>query len=102
MQDIRNRGLYFLDSRTTSKTVAYNVARELGVPCAKRDVFIDVENSREFIRGSLWDLAERAGKRGFAVGIGHSRPLTLEVLKEEIPKIAARGYQFVHLSDVVR
>jgi polysaccharide deacetylase 2 family uncharacterized protein YibQ len=102
LDEMKRRGLYFIDSRTTAKTVAYDVARELGVPVARRDVFIDVENSKESIRRSLWELADKASRNGFSVGIGHARPLTLEVLKEEIPKIAARGYYFVHLSDVVR
>lgn len=102
LDEIRKKGIYFIDSRTTAKTVAYDVAREMGVPTAKRDVFIDVENTKESIIRRLWELADKAGKNGFSVGIGHCRPLTLEVLKEEIPKISAKGYHFVPISDVVR
>lgn len=101
LKEFKKRELYFIDSRTTAKTVAYNVARELGVPVARRDVFIDVENSKESIRKSIWELAGKANKNKFSLGIGHCRPLTLEVLQEEIPKIIAKGYRFVFISDVI-
>jgi polysaccharide deacetylase 2 family uncharacterized protein YibQ len=102
LRELKKRDLYFIDSRTTAKTVAYDVARDLGIPTAKRDVFIDVENSKEAIRKRIWELAGKAKQNGFSLGIGHCNPLTLEVLQEEIPKIIARGYQFVYISDVVR
>lgn len=100
--EIRSRGLYFVDSRTIATTVAYDVAKSLGLRCGKRDVFIDAEKNREAIRKSIWDLAEKARTNGFAIGIGHCQAITLEVLREEIPKVKAQGFRFVPLSKVVR
>ena len=101
MQEIKSTGLYFVGSRTTPRTVAYRVARSMGVPCAKRDIFLDVENDKESIRKMLQELALRARKNGFAIGIGHLRKNTLEVFREEIPRLQAKGYQFVRVSRLV-
>ena len=101
LNEIKSRDMYFIDSRTTASTVAYNVARDLGIRCGRRDVFLDVENDEDAIRQSLWDLARKSKAQGFAIGIGHCRKRTLNVLREEIPKVQARGYQFVFLSEVV-
>jgi len=100
--DINTRGLYFVDSRTTDKTVAYDVARMLGMRCGKRDVFLDVDKDRDAIRQSIWELTDKARAKGFAIGIGHCHRRTLEVLRDEIPKIQARGFRFVSLSEVMQ
>ncbi len=102
LSEIGARGLYFVDSRTIATTVAYDVAKSLGLRCSKRDVFIDAEKTKADIRSSIWDLAEKAKTNGYAIGIGHCQTITLEVLQEEIPKIKKLGFHFVPLSKVVR
>ncbi len=102
MSEIKARRFFFIDSRTIATTVACDVARELGVPTAQRSIFLDVEPERETIRESLWELARKSGEKGSAIGIGHPIKETLEVLREEIPKIQAKGYLFVRASEVVR
>ena len=37
-----------------------------------------------------------------AVGIGHVKPITLKVLKKEIPRLESEGYHFIRLSQAVR
>ncbi|MCD6117771.1 divergent polysaccharide deacetylase family protein [bacterium] len=101
LRDLKKRGLYFVDSRTTAKTVAYQIARSINIPCTKRDIFIDYEKDGDTIRKQLWNLARKSEKRGFAIGIGHSRPLTLKILQQEVGKIQAKGYRFVFVSDVL-
>ena len=102
LEAVKEKGLYFIDSRTTASTVAYNVAKELGVRCGKRDVFFDVDLKSDLIKKRLWELTRKAKINGFAIGIGHCHPITLKVLKEEIPRIQAKGFQFVRLSEVAR
>jgi polysaccharide deacetylase 2 family uncharacterized protein YibQ len=102
LEEIDNRDLYFIDSRTTPSTMAYDVAREMGLRCGKRDVFLDVEARRDAIRARLWELARNAETNGFSIGIGHCHRLTLEVLRQEIPKLKARGFRFVRLSEIVQ
>jgi uncharacterized protein len=101
LRQIKQNELFFIDSRTTANSIAFKVAQELNIPSAKRDVFIDTENNRETIKARVWELAEIAEKRGYAVGIGHCSKLTLEVLKTEIPKIQKRGFRFVKVSKIV-
>ncbi len=99
---VQENQLYFVDSRTSAKSVAYDVACELKIPCAKKHYFIDNKSDPEEIRMWLYQLVKRAGKYGDAVGIGHCHRSTLKVLQEEVPKIQKRGYTFVGLSKIVR
>jgi polysaccharide deacetylase 2 family uncharacterized protein YibQ len=88
MTVLRSHGLYFLDSRTTSDTVAERVARECGVPALRRDVFLDVVSEPDAVRRALEQAVARARTQGSAVAIGHVHPLTLELLAVELPRIA--------------
>lgn len=99
---LKAENMFFVDSRTTSKSIAYDVAKELGVAAGKRDVFIDTERDEKIIRDRLWELARCADRKGFAIGIGHCSKITLKVLQDEVPRIQKKGYKFVNVSRVVR
>jgi len=102
MNVMRSEDLYFIDSRTTAASVAYDMALSAGLRCAKRDVFLDTDSNKRSIRSSLLELTKKAEEQGVAIGIGHCYRNTLEVLREEIPKLQTQGFQFVRLSEVVR
>lgn len=102
LKELKKRRLYFLDSFVTSKSVCLELARRVGLKSFKRDVFLDNQEEREYIKKQIYILKEKARARGFAIGIGHDRKLTLEVLKEVMPKIAKEGFKFVFLSEVRR
>ncbi len=97
---LKKRKLFFIDSRTTAATVCRPSATLLHLPFAQRDVFIDHVDDRLFIRRQLKSLVERAKKQGFAVGIAHPHPKTLEVLEEMLPEIQAQ-VELVPASQVV-
>ncbi len=99
---LKKRGLFFVDSRTSSRSEAYNVAVKLGLPAASRDVFLDHDQNRERIEGQLVSLAAAASERGYALGIGHPYPETIAVLSEKLPLLKSHGYEFVHASELVR
>ena len=102
MVAIRQRGLYFIDSRTTAATVAYDAAESAGVPAASRKVFLDDTPTREAVLAQF-DLAVRdARKDGFAIAIGHPRPATIAALAEAVPRLRSEGVQIVFASDLVR
>jgi polysaccharide deacetylase 2 family uncharacterized protein YibQ len=102
LEELKAKNLYFVDSRTTAASVAGEVAQALGLRYGERDVFFDVEREKNTIRKRLWELTQKAKVNGFSIGIGHCQRMTLEVLQEEIPKIQAKGFRFVHVSEVVR
>ncbi|HVT01776.1 MAG TPA: divergent polysaccharide deacetylase family protein [Thermoanaerobaculia bacterium] len=99
---VKEKGLYFIDSRTIAGSVGESMARRMSVPTAGRDVFLDDVESSSAIREQLRILAARAESHGLAVGIGHIYPLTVQVLREEIPRLQARGFRFIRASEAVR
>lgn len=101
MLELKNRGLFFVDSRTTSGTQAYRVAQQLKVPSAERNVFLDNIQSPRAVRGQLKRLIQLSRLKGEAIGIAHPHEVTLEVLKEDIPKLPSRGVELVPVSQLL-
>lgn len=101
MEVVRDRGLYFIDSRTASSSVGEKTARELGVRSASRQVFLDDDPSPAAIRRQLAELVKLARRDGVAVGIGHVVPGTVAVLEDEIPRLREAGIRLVRPSRVV-
>ena len=99
---LKRHGRYFVDSRTTSLTVAEYIMRSRGVPTARRHVFLDNDNDANKIRNQLYKLADKAESKGSAIGIGHAKKFTLQVLKEEIPKLKKNGFKFQFASFAVK
>jgi len=99
---LRQRHLFFIDSRTTTATVALHTARQDGVPCAFRNVpFLDDVQETGAIRRQLELAIHGAKQKGEAVAIGHPHPETLEVLREMLPQVQGQGVELVHASVLV-
>jgi polysaccharide deacetylase 2 family uncharacterized protein YibQ len=101
LETVHDRGLYFLDSRTSPESVGFGLARELGVPAAERRVFLDGDRAPEAIRREFHRLLALADDGGPAVAIGHPYDETLDVLAQEIPRARSDGYEFVRLSELI-
>ncbi|MFC1889225.1 divergent polysaccharide deacetylase family protein [Thermodesulfobacteriota bacterium] len=99
---LKKKRLFFLDSLTTPKSVGYRIARDIGLPAARRDVFIDHFKEPAEIRKSLDSLVILAQKRGRAIGIGHPYEDTIRVLSEEIGEMANMGFEFVVVSELLK
>jgi uncharacterized protein len=102
MPDLRARGLFFVDSRTTAQTVAFDEAERAGVPAASRKVFLDDVPTRAAVLAQLNLAARDAIRNGSAIAIGHPREATIAALAEGVPAIEARGVRMVLVSDLVR
>jgi len=98
---LRSKGLYFIDSRTTSATVAYETARALGVPAAERNVFLDVVLEDGAIKSRIEELFRIARDAGRAVGICHPKPETLAALRKYLGLAPAYGVTLVFASEIV-
>ena len=103
MDSIRryNPSFYFLDSRTSPRSVAYSEAREAGLNSISRDVFLDNENHLHAIRLQVRIWLQRARQRGSAIAIGHPYANTLQVLQEELP-VAHQTFRFLRISELIR
>ncbi len=101
LQRLKKRNLFFVDSRTTGKSVAYDMALQLEIPTAQRHVFLDNEPDEDTIRKKLVELFTLAQTRGEAVGICHPLPETLKVLKEYFHLAREYGVQPVFISKLV-
>jgi uncharacterized protein len=99
---MRNNGLLFLDSVTTPKSVGEQVARSLGVPATKRDVFLDNTDTAAEVELRLAQTERLARTTGTAIAIGHPRDATLNVLEAWIPKAKADGFVLVPLTAVLQ
>jgi polysaccharide deacetylase 2 family uncharacterized protein YibQ len=102
MPVLGERSLFFIDSRTDAKTVAYDIAQRDGVRAASRKVFLDDVPTRAAIVAQLELAARDAARDGFAIAIGHPRPATIAALAEEVPRLEAHGVHLVFASDVVK
>jgi len=96
--EVKKHDLLFLDSRTTPASVAYDMARSMAIPAARRDLFIDPIDHIKIVQEKLWQLAELAVRNGQAIGIGHDREQTLLALETMMPRLEARGFRFVSIS----
>jgi len=98
LEEIKAKGKYFVDSRTSAQSVALDVARQVGLPCVKSSGFLDYVDQGADITKSLEALAQKALQDGSAIGIGHVKANTLRVLKGMIPQLEKRGLRFVPVS----
>ena len=98
---IKEKKKFFIDSRTTNNSLAETTMRKYGVPTNKRDVFLDNELDEEKIKIQLLELADVSEEKGIAIGIGHVKPQTLNVLAKEIPVLQKKGFRFEFVSNLV-
>jgi len=98
---LKKRGLFFIDSRSTARTVGRPSARLFKIPFAERDVFIDHKPNAKFIRRQLKTLVRIAQKKGEAVGIAHPSKTTLKILRQELPELQ-KQVELVPVSKLVK
>ena len=102
MEALKERGLFFIDSRTTAATVGEEEAERAGVQWGSRDVFLDPEDDPAVIEGQLRTALEQARRNGSVIMIGHPRQTTLEVLRRLIPSVRSEGFEFVTVDRLLR
>lgn len=94
--------LYFVDSRTTTESVAQLEAERRQVAATRRDVFLDYERSAGIVGEQLTDLVRHAKRHGTALGIGHPYPETLAALEAWLPTLHQQGIKLVPVSELIR
>lgn len=100
MDIMAERGLLFLDSKTTSASTGYRLAVERGMPSAKRDIFIDHVIDETAILNQLAKVEATAERTGVVIAIGHPHPATIRALRKWLPEAKKKGFLFVPISAV--
>jgi len=102
MEELRARGLLWLDSKTIGDSAGPAAARAAGVPYLERDVFLDNEGTVEAVTAQLEQLVATAKARGTAIGIGHPHDATITALRQWLPQLAERGIVLVPITEILK
>ena len=98
---IKEENLFFVDSRTIGGTVAYEVAKELGIKTAYKDVFLDHIPNYSHSIAQIRKLVDIALQKGKAIAIGHPLESTLRAIKDSLGYIQKRGVKIVYVKDLL-
>lgn len=99
---VKQRNLIFVDSVTSSHSVAGQIASEMGIRTATRQVFLDNVDEPAAIRAQVRRTIAIARRRGDAVAIGHAHRLTPKVLKQIVGEFDKAGIQLVPVSALTK
>ena len=102
MESLERYDIFFLDSLTSAKSVAYNTARAAGIPAARNSVFLDADTEDiEVVEERLRRLVAMAQRNGAAIGIGHPHMWTLEAIRSNLAYLENAGVELVYVSELV-
>jgi hypothetical protein len=103
LETLKAQELYFLDSRTSKKTVGYALAKEMRLKTARRDLFLDSTHDQQFVETQLQKILPLVQSRGGKlVVIGHPHQYTISALKQYLPSLKQQGVAIVPLSELVQ
>jgi len=99
LEELRERGLLFLDNRASDRSLAAQIASEIGVPNAVNDRSLDrTQASRVAIDARLVQVENVARGEGFAVTMGRAYAVTIERLRDWAKGLEARGFALAPIS----
>ena len=103
MEDIRQRRVFFMDSKTSPQSVVAQEAKRAGVPLLTRDIFLDNDyKNPETILAQLGKAEKIAKRRGYVIAIGHPHRQTITVLEQWFPLAKANGFNVATVSELTR
>jgi uncharacterized protein len=101
LQVVKEKGLFFVDSLTTSRSKAYETARNLNMPAASRNVFLDNILEEPAIVHQLSLLKKSALRQGHSVGIGHPFPETARAIRSFLKEQGDSSFSWVYVSRLI-
>ncbi len=103
LRRLKKKNLFFVDSMTApNHSVCNEIAKDLNLSFARRDVFLDNINTREEILNQMQSLMNKAKTKGYAIAIGHDRELTMKIIAEQIPLLRKQGFAIVSVKDLLK
>jgi len=101
LEFFREREFFFIDSITSSQSIAFDTARDMNVIAGFRNEFLDNTWEKKYIYAQLLKLKRHALHHGHAVGIGHPRPSTVRALTQFLQDMKGSGFSIVYASQIV-
>jgi len=101
LDEMKKKGLFFLDSRTSPRSKVPDIAQRLGVKAIERDVFLDGQSDINYIHTQMDKVVNLAKDNGYGIAIGHLHPTTIHALKTYLPKLRDGSIKIVKLSEVI-
>ncbi len=101
MSELSKHDLFYLDSKTSAKSIAADIARKWAIPNASRHVFLDHIDSPAAINQQFKRLVRIAKKRGHAIAIGHPKENTLAFLEQALQELDTHGVQLLAIGDYI-
>ncbi len=101
MRELQRRHLFFLDSRTSPRTVAAASAQREQLASLSRDVFLDDDASPQAVAERFQTAIALARRQGSVVLIGHPYDSTLALLERELPRLAELGIEWVDIGQMI-
>lgn len=98
MEVVAGTGLYFIDSKTSGRSIVADSASRFGVRHRSRDVFLDNDKSYAALDRQFVQLIQQAKRHGSAIAIGHPYPETYRYLKKNLPRLQQAGIALVPVS----
>ena len=98
---VQRWNFFFIDSVTSPQSVAYAIARDMGIPSGRNALFLDIVEDEDAVVKRLYRLAAHARHEGTAIGIGHAKPNMLRALQRMLPELAEQGFVFVLAEEAV-
>lgn len=95
---LKKYNFIFVDSRTTAKSVAQEMAKKHNMPYIARNIFLDNEQNYKYIQDQLKKAIDIAKKKGYAIAIGHPHKMTMKVLRESKPLL--EGLELVYVDKI--
>lgn len=98
---LKERGVVFVDSRTTAHSAGSLLAHDMALPYAERDVFLDNAIEANAVGQQLAIAEQKARENGNAIAIGHPHAVTLETLASWSKTLGNKGIELVPVSQII-
>ena len=102
LSELKDKNLFFFDSRTSTHTVGPFIAKKIKEPFLKNDLFLDVTDDEEYMKNQFRFLMKLSKRNGYAIAICHiHKKNIIPAFKAMEPEFAKEGVQFVYLQDLL-
>jgi polysaccharide deacetylase 2 family uncharacterized protein YibQ len=98
---LRQRGLLYIDNRSTPQTVVPDIAKDIGLAIASANEQLDTEPVRVAIDKKLSELEDLARRGGSTLGIAHPYPIVMERVAIWAQTLEERGIVLAPVSAVI-